>query len=219
MPAQLQSGLVTEKRFESTHKPVTFTHKTSRARMAIFIVILVVAASIITAVALRSPQSAATAIRAGSVAPDFTLHTTAGGTFTLSDYKDKSSVLLFFNEGLACSPCLTQMHDLDQLDPQFKSMNLTVASITTDGLSSLQTWASSDGPKDSAVLSDHDMTVSRAWDMMGNSMHPGMVDGHTFVIVNPQGIITWRKDYYPAYSSMYVQNDQLLSDIKQAMGM
>jgi peroxiredoxin len=216
MPAELRRHLAEEKSLGPRQS--NFIHKSSRARVGVFVLMIIVAAVVIGAVASRSPESGAKTIVAGSVAPDFTLHTTAGGAFTLSDYKGKSNVLLFFNEGLACSPCLQQMQGLDQLNSQFASMNLVVASITTDGMGNLASWASTSGPKDSVVLSDQSLTVSRAYDMMTSSMHPGMVDGHSFVIVNPQGIVVWRKDYYPDYNSMYVPNDQLLSDIKKAMG-
>lgn len=95
-------------------------------------------------------------------------------------------------------------------------MNIVAASITTDGMSNLAGWASASGPRDSMVLSDQGKTVSTAYDMLGSSMHPGMVDGHTFVLINPQGVVVWRHDYYPP--SMSVPNDQLLSDIQHAIG-
>ncbi len=216
IPIRLQDQLAEERRQDSSSKPATFTHKTSRTRLGVFVVILIVAAAVIGVVAFRTPDLGTKGISVGSLAPDFTLSNTAGGTFTLTDYKGKSNVLLFFNEGLACSPCLQQMQELDQLNSQFATMNIVAASITTDSMSNLAGWASASGPRNSMVLSDQSMSVSRSYDMLGSSMHPGMVDGHTFVLINTQGIVTWRHDYYPP--SMYVPNDQLLSDIKQAMG-
>jgi peroxiredoxin len=216
IPTQLQNQLAEEGRLESRSKSATFIHKTSRTRLAVFVLVLIVAATVIGVVAFRSPPSGTTAVGVGTAAPDFSLPSTVGGTFTLSDYKGKANVLLFFNEGLACSPCLQQMQQLDQLNSQFTTMNIVPASITTDDMSNLAGWAGSSGPRNSMVLSDQSMSVSRSYDMLGNSMHPGMVDGHTFVLISPQGVVTMRKDYYPP--SMYVSNDQLLSDIKQAMG-
>ncbi len=216
IPAELRGQLAEEKRLESGYKPATFTHKTSRTRLAVLVLVLIAAAAIIGVVAMRVPESGPKAVQAGSVAPDFSLADTTGGTFALSDYKDKSNVLLFFNEGLACSPCLQQMQELDQLNQQLTGMSITVASITTDSMGQLSNWAQLSGPRDSKVLSDQSLTVSRAYDMLGNSMHPGMVPGHTFMLINKSGMVVWRHDYYPP--SMYVQNDQLLSDIKLAMG-
>lgn len=218
--AQLQEGfqshLREERRLESGLKPTTFTHKTSRTRLAALLLVLIAAAAVIGVVAMRAPDLTAKTVRAGSVAPDFSLYDTAGGRFTLSDYKGKSNVMLFFNEGLACSPCLQQMQALDQLNPQLTDMNITVASVTTDSMSQLSSWAQASGPKDSKVLSDQSLAVSQSYDMLGNSMHAGQVPGHTFMLINKSGMVVWRHDYYPP--SMYVPNDQLLSDIKQAMG-
>ncbi len=215
MPGQFQSQLSEEKRLDSRYKPATFTHKTSRTRLAVLVLVLIAAAVVIGVVAMRAPDSGAKAVQAGSIAPDFSLPDTAGGTFTLSDYKGKSSVLLFFNEGLACSPCLQQMQELDQLNQQLTGMSITVASITTDGMGQLANWAQLSGPRNSKVLSDRSLAVSRAYDMLGNSMHPGMVPGHTFILINKSDMVVWRQDYYPP--SMYVPDDQLLSDIKRAM--
>ncbi len=216
MPEQLQGQLSEEKRLESKHKPATFTRNTYRTRLAVLVLVLIAAAAVIGVVAMRAPESGPKAVQAGSIAPDFSLTDTTGGTFTLSDYRGKSNVLLFFNEGLACSPCLQQMQELDQLNQQLASMSITAASITTDSMGQLSNWAQLSGPRDSKVLSDQSLTVSRAYDMLGNSMHPGMVPGHTFMLINKSGMVVWRHDYYPP--SMYVPNDQLLSDIKQAMG-
>ncbi len=216
MPAHLQSQLVDERRLESRYKPTTFTHKSSRTKLAVFVLVLITAAVVIGVVALKSPGSGERAVRAGSVAPEFSLPDTAGGTFRLSDYRGTSNVLLFFNEGLACSPCLQQMQGLDQLNQQLTGMGIVVASITTDRVDQLSGWTQVGGPRYGRVLSDQSLTVSRAYDMLGSSMHPGLVDGHSFVLINKSGVVLWRQDYYPP--SMYVQSDQLLADIRRAMG-
>ncbi len=216
MPEELQNQLRQERRLESRLKPATFVNKTSRTRLAVLVLVIIVAAAVIGVVAMRAPESGPKAVQSGSIAPDFSLTDTAGGTFTLSDYKGRSNVMLFFNEGLACSPCLLQMQGLDQLNQQLTSMNIVVASITTDSMGQLSNWAQLSGPRDSRVLSDQSLTVSRAYDMLGSSMHPGMVPGHTFMLIDKTGMVVWRHDYYPP--SMYVPSDQLLSDIKAAMG-
>ncbi len=215
MPAQFESQLAGERELESRYRP-TFTHKGSRAKLAMFLLVLVVAAAVIGVVAFRPLDLGAEAVRQGSMAPEFSLTDTKGGTFTLSDYRGKSNVLLFFNEGLACPPCLQQMQELDQLNQQLTNMSIVVASITTDRMDQLSGWAQYSGPRYSKVLSDESLTVSRAYDMLGYSMHPGIVDGHSFVLINESGVVQWRQDYYPG--AMYVPNDQLMADIRRAMG-
>lgn len=154
----------------------------------------------------------------GSVAPDFTLPDVSGGTFTLSAYRGRSNVLLFFNEGLSCSPCLSQMQDLDQLNPQFTQMKVLVVSITGDQASQLASWAHSGGPQYGKVLSDQSLTVSKAYDTTGAdvSMMPGTAPGHTFFLVDLSGVIKWRADYGP--SNMYVPNDQIIAAVRRALG-
>lgn len=65
------------------------------------------------------------------------------------------------------------------------------------------------------VLADTSLAVSKAYQanqygMMGTSM-----DGHSFVLVGPDGTIQWRADYggAPKYT-MYVPVKQLLADLE-----
>jgi len=65
------------------------------------------------------------------------------------------------------------------------------------------------------VLSDPTMAVSKAYHandygMMGNSR-----DGHTFILVGPDGTIRWRADYGGApHYTMFVQPSQVLADLR-----
>ncbi len=214
-PSFLQRGLETEA--ASMYSFGCYVHNTSsKTKLVAFIAIIIIATSIIGVVAFRQNTTTPKTLTVGMAAPDFTLPDTAGGSFTLSHYRGRSNVLLFFNEGLSCAPCLQQMQALDQISSQLSSLNITAASITTDHMDQLQSWAMSDGPKQSVVMSDSTRTVSASYDMLGDSMHPGMAAAHTFVIVDKAGTLTWRKDYYPP--SMYVSDNQLMSDIRQAMG-
>jgi len=182
------------------------------------VLIVIVAVGAIGYVALAPREQATKGVTVGIIAPDFTLPDISGGTFRLSDYRGRHNVLLFFNEGLSCQPCLAQMRDLDQLSQQFGTLGVIPVSITGDSLHLLQNWASAGGPKSGKVLSDQSLEVSRMYDMLGPdvSMMPGMAPGHTFVLVNKSGIIVWRQDYGP--SLMYVQNDQIIAAVRKAVG-
>ena len=49
--------------------------------------------------------------------------------------------------------------------------------------------------------------------MMGTSR-----DGHTFILVGPDGVIRWRADYGgPPNYTMYLPVDALLADIQQGL--
>jgi peroxiredoxin Q/BCP len=85
-------------------------------KLIAFVLIVVIAIGVVGYVAMTPKEQASRKIGIGATAPDFSLPDTSGGTFRLSDYRGKSNVLLFFNEGLACDPCLSQMRDLDQIN-------------------------------------------------------------------------------------------------------
>lgn len=220
-PEWLAARMVDERKVSFEHKPSTYVHRGSRLKLGVFLVVMILAAVLIGYVATNGSQPGKKAVDAGSIAPGFTLTDTQGGTFTLSQFKGKSDVLLFFNEGLSCSPCLQQMTEMDQLNAQLTSMNITVASITADDMVQLARWANapppSGGPRYSPVLDDQSLSVSTAYDVLGGTMHPGSSPGHTFFLIDKGGVVIWRHDYYPP--SMYVDPNQLLSDIKSGMSM
>ncbi len=168
----------------------------------------------------RAPGSGAAAESAwiGREAPSFTLAAVNGSTFKLSENLSKGNVLLFFNEGLDCSPCLQQVIDLNKDYQNFRALNVTLVAISTDPQSSLAQWAQLNGISHVLVLSDQNLTVDRLYDTLGGnvSMMAGTRAGHTFVLVNPSGTIKWRADYGPG--TMYVQDSDLLSSVTKALG-
>lgn len=165
-------------------------------------------------------EASSVMLKAGQEAPGFQLTSVVNGTtFNLANYANKSDVLLFFNEGLSCSPCLQQMVDIDKDYSTFRQMGLTVVSITTDSPSSLGTWAQNNGISNMMILSDSSLKVDTAYTTMGSgtgSMHQNMAPGHTFILVGKDGKVLWREDY--GLSTMYVQMDQLIAAVKSALG-
>jgi len=218
MPAYLEKLLVEEKEAKAAYNATLRPHGPSRIKIIAFVLIIVVAIGVTGYVAFAPKEASARKIGVGAVAPNFTLPNTAGGTFTLSAYRGKSNVLLFFNEGLSCAPCLKQMQDLDHLNPQFTELNVTVVSITGDPLNLLTDWARTSGPSYGEVLSDQSLQVSRAYDMLGAdvSMMPGTAPGHSFVLVDKNGVIVWRGDYGPA--NMSVPNNEVIAAVRRALG-
>jgi peroxiredoxin len=150
----------------------------------------------------------------GAASPGFSLASSTGKKISLADYKGKT-VLLFFQEGLTCQPCWDQMTDLEKQPTKLKAAGIDqMLSITTDP-ADLITRKARDMKLSTPVLSDPDMAVSKiynanAYGMMGTSR-----DGHSFILVGPDGTIRWRADYggAPKYT-MYVATDKLLADLK-----
>ena len=191
----------------------------ARQRIAL-IAILAVAALVVVYVVQVEPRNAGKPTGwVGRSAPDFTLSSAStGGSFTLSSERGQANVLLFFNEGLSCSPCLAQMERLDTDAAQFQSLHVMVVSITGDSLDSMMSWAQNARVTHTPVLADPTLAVSNAYDTTSAavSMMPGTAPGHTFLLVSSQGIVLWRADYGP--SDMSVPDSEILQSVQSALG-
>ncbi len=153
----------------------------------------------------------------GEQAPPITLPSTAGDTFDLASLRGKT-VLLYFQEGLTCQPCWDQLKDIQSNIDQFHALGIDqVVSITTDPLNTLQQKVADEGLS-IPVLSDPGLTVSRAYTANGYGMMGASRDGHTFIVVGPDGLIKWRADYggAPKYT-MYVPVPNLIADIRAGL--
>lgn len=150
----------------------------------------------------------------GSQAPAFTLPSVDGGTVELGDYRGKST-LLYFHEGLGCQPCWDQIRDLEETPSALQEAGIDALVTITSGPSDLIARKMADDGLESVALADTDLTVSRQYEankfgMMGDSRN-----GHTFILVGPDGTIQWRADYggAPDYT-MYVPVAQLMNDLE-----
>ena len=153
----------------------------------------------------------------GEQAPSIVLPSTTGGIFDLASMRGKT-VLLYFQEGLTCQPCWDQLKDIQTHISQFRALGIDqVVSITTDPLDALQQKVSDEGLT-IPVLSDPRLAVSSTYTANGYGMMGGSRDGHTFIVVGPDGIIKWRADYggAPNYT-MYVPVSNLIADIRAGL--
>lgn len=129
----------------------------------------------------------------GKKAPDFTLPDMEGNQVSLSQLLGKN-VILFFNEGLMCYPaCLDQVVELNKLNAE----NTVAFSIVVD---SSKQWidAQKDLPylRGAKVLFDAGAKVSRQYDTLtlNSSMHRGMYPGHTYYLIDQEGIVRYTLD-------------------------
>jgi peroxiredoxin len=152
----------------------------------------------------------------GQPAPRVSLPATTGSQIDLGAYKGKT-VLLYFQEGLGCEPCWTQMRDLEKSAGQVRAAGIDqILSITTAPVNLLKQKVSDEGLH-TPVLSDTSLTVSRSYHATDYGMMGNMSDGHTFVLVGPDGVIRWRGDYGGApHYTMYVPVTTLLTDLRSA---
>ncbi len=190
----------------------------ARQRIALVAILAAMALVVVYVVQFEPRSTTKPSGWVGRAAPDFTLASAnTGGSFTLSSEKGQTNVLLFFNEGLSCSPCLVQMRQLDTDAARFQSLNVQVVSITGDTLASMTSWAQNSQVAHTPVLADPTLTVSNNYDTTSAavSMMPGTAPGHTFILVNLQGVVLWRADYGP--SNMSVPDSDILQAVQSAL--
>ncbi len=153
----------------------------------------------------------------GFTAPSFKLPATSGGKFSLSSMRGKT-VLLYFQEGVTCQPCWDQITDIESRKAELSSLGIDqMVSITTDPMSALKQKVS-DERISMAVLSDANLAVSQSYSANSYGMMGHSRDGHTFVVVGPNGKIEWRADYggAPDYT-MFVPVSNLVADIRKGL--
>lgn len=154
----------------------------------------------------------------GQPAPPIRLPATSGDVFDLAKLRGQT-VLLYFQEGVTCQPCWNQIRDIDANLAEFRALGIdTVVTIAADPVSALK-QVTDDYGLSTPVLADTTLAVSKAYNanlygMMGTSL-----DGHSFIVVGPDGRIEWRADYggAPQYT-MYLPVRNLLADIRQGLG-
>src|SRR5882757_7874308 len=154
----------------------------------------------------------------GEKAPSINLPTTSGGNFNLASQHGKT-VLVYFQEGLTCQPCWDQLKDLEASMSQLKAAGINeMVSITTNPLDQLKQKVVDEGIT-VPLLADANLTVSKAYAANQYGMMGESSDGHTFIVVGPDGKIRWRADYggSPDYT-MYVPPADLIADLRKGLG-
>jgi peroxiredoxin Q/BCP len=153
----------------------------------------------------------------GQEAPDFALPTADGGMFRLSGQRGKMT-LLFFHEGLGCAPCWQQVIDLQHDLSSFRALGVgEIVPISVDPLTAQAQHARQNGVT-LPVLADENRSISRSYGALSYGMMGGMLPGHTFVLVGPDGSILWRADYGgPPNFTMYVPDNTLLAELQRVI--
>ena len=191
------------------------TNERSRpSRMMLAAAVVGLAALAITFVLLGRGQqaSAPTASQMNKPAPAFDERDVITGKTISSESLRGKNVLLFFSEGAACAPCLQQIQALEQRAADLKQRELVLVSVTNDeagvARQAAQTYRIT-----TPLVADEDRDMSSAYDVLGQGMHPNQA-GHTFILVDRQGVIRWRRDYWIGSApTMYVKPDELFADI------
>ena len=150
----------------------------------------------------------------GDQAIDFTLPSTTGGEVSLQDFRGKT-VLTYWHEGLGCQPCWDQIKDIEADRSALQDAGIDdFVSVTSGPVDALAQKMADEGLH-TTMLADTDLDVSRQYDMNSYGMMGDSRDGHTFMLIGPDGKILWRADYggAPNYT-MYVPVEEMLKQLK-----
>lgn len=145
--------------------------------------------------------------------PGFSLDDRSGINYSLDNLKGKK-VVLFFSEGLACYPaCWNQIASF-ATDPRFNTPDTVALSVVLDSPEDWQKVTQKmDGIDKANIVFDKGGQISRVFGMMSvtSSMRQGTSPGHTYVIIDKQGIIRYVFDD----PSMAVRNDQIAAEVSK----
>ena len=147
----------------------------------------------------------------GNPMPDIQLSDKDGKVYTPADFKEKNTVL-FFNEGLMCYPaCWNQMAAFGS-DDRFNSDQIQAISIVVD---SAKDWekAISKMPElaKATTMFDTNANASKQLGVLttASSMHRGSLPGHTYIVVDKNGIVRYVFDD----PNMAIANNMLFGKI------
>ena len=174
-----------------------------RRTLLIGSIVVVAVVALITAMMWSARSTSDTTTR---TAPDFTLTDTNGATIHLADLRGKN-IVLYFNEGAGCQSCLLQMADIERNASQFIAANVTVLPIVMNTAEQIKADMVANGVRTPFLIDDG--TVSSAYGTLGKGMHAGL-PGHSFVLIDAQGIQRW----YGEYPSMYLSSADLLKQVR-----
>jgi len=148
-----------------------------------------------------------------NAAPEFTLDSYDGKKVSLSDYKGKN-VVLFFSEGAMCYPsCWDQINAFTK-DSGFAKKDAVVLTIVVDPKTEWDGVVKQDPRIASAtVLLDVSKQVSKDYGVLtvDSSMHRGNFPGHTYVVIDKNGIVRAELDD----PNMKINNKELLADLSE----
>jgi peroxiredoxin len=131
------------------------------------------------------------ALKQGDTAPDFTLYNTEKKEVSLSDYKGKNLVILFFPLAFT-SVCTTELCSLRDNMADYAALNAEVVAISVDSLFTLDKFKAEQGLP-FPLLSDFNKEVSAAYGSLYENFVLGMkgVSKRSAFVIDKEGKIQY----------------------------
>ena len=104
-------------------------------------------------------------LEVGDLAPDFTLPTADGGTFTLSEHRG-SSVVVYFYPQATTPACSMEAADFNASLEAFEAAGYTIVGVSPDTVEALAAAVEAEGTR-YTLAADPELEVLRAWGTWG----------------------------------------------------
>ncbi len=133
---------------------------------------------------------APTRLAVGDQAPDFTLPTAGGGSFTLSEHRGEH-VIVYFYPAAMTSGCTTQACDFRDNLASLQAAGYTVVGVSPDSTDKLERFVEKESLT-FPLAGDRDKAVMTAWGAFGEKKNYGKVVQGTIrstVVVGPDGAV------------------------------
>ncbi len=130
-----------------------------------------------------------TGLQIGTEAPDFTLRDQFGQGVTLSSYRGKKAVVLFFYPYAFSGVCVGEMSGIRERLDEFLTFDTEVLAISCDSVYSLRTFADIDG-LNFPLLSDFwpHGEVARAYGVFDETTGAALRSSY---VVDREGLVRW----------------------------
>ena len=144
----------------------------------------------------------------GSVAPDFTLPSTADIDVTLSQLRGRKVLLAFFPLAFT-KTCTSEMGAFSEDDAQFQSADTVVLPISVDSVPTLKEFKAKERITVD-LLSDFKREVSRRY---GTLIEERFFSNRAYVLIDRNGIVQWT--YAEETPSTRRENAELLEQLRR----
>jgi len=125
----------------------------------------------------------------GSIAPNFTLLATNGNQISLSDFRSKTNVIVFFIRETSCWQCRTHVSQLGKMYDQFREAGTEVIAILGEDIEKSREYANGIGLP-FPILADPDRAVYHLYEL---EIYFLLFQRTASLVVDKDGIVRYLK--------------------------
>ncbi len=143
----------------------------------------------------------------GSAAPDFTLPSTSGSDFTLSQQRGKNVLLAFFPLAFT-RVCTAEMYAFTEDQERFREAGTEVVPISVDSIPTLKEYKAKERIS-VELLSDFKREVSRLY---GTLLEDRFHSARAYILIDRGGVVRWT--FAEDTPGTRRENDELLQQVQ-----